>query len=76
MEDPRYTPRKHDENRLTRTYRLTPDLVRRIDQLAAELECWPSPLVDLLLAAALDELDAGQLHVNRTPIMYDISLTR
>ena len=58
------------ERIITRTYRLNEATVRRLERLAKQQEAWPSPLLDLLLNRALDEIEAGRWPLNKTPVKY------
>lgn len=55
-----------------RTYRLQPATIRRIDALAAAVNLYQSALVDALLTAALDDVDAGRLAVRTRPVKFDL----
>ena len=53
-----------------RTYRLDASTVERIEQLCNELQAYPSPLIDMLLQRALDEIEAGRWTFNQVPVKY------
>jgi hypothetical protein len=55
-----------------RTYRLAPATIRRLDDLAAEVNIYQSTLVDALLSRALDDLDAGRLVIQTRPVKYEL----
>lgn len=57
---------------VSRTYLLKPDTAQRINKLADQLGSYTSPLVDLLLTRALDEIEAGQWELQRQPVKYSI----
>ena len=57
---------------VSRTYLLQPETAERIAQLAAELQSYSSPLADLLLTRALDEIAAGRWELGRQPIKFYI----
>lgn len=65
-----------ERNTTTRTYRLDKDVVRRLEALAAQQEAWPSPLVSLLLARALDEIERGAWKLNKTPVKFKATWQR
>ena len=60
------------EHRVSRTYQLEPDTAQRIQELAVRLGSYTSPLVDLLLRRALDEVEAGRWELQREPVKYNI----
>lgn len=59
-----------------RTYLLTPDLIERINALAAARQVNVSELVRYLLAYALDAVDAGALPIVTRPIRWTIDRGR
>ena len=59
-----------NEQIITRTYRLRKKTVDRLEQLAKKQQAWPSPLIDLLLNRALDEIEAGHWALNKTPVKF------
>lgn len=58
------------DNKVTRTYRLDPQTVERIDELAAQLQCHQSPLIDMLLQRALEQVESGHWIARKEPIKY------
>jgi hypothetical protein len=54
----------------TRTYTFLSEDLRRLDALAARLECFPGPVVQMILSRGLDEIEAGNWQVKRTPVMF------
>lgn len=61
----RWEQEKH--GRISRTYRLSRPLARRINARAKALHLWPSDLVRFLLADGLDRLEAGELTIPTQP---------
>lgn len=57
---------------IARTYQLRSDTVQELDELAAKLEIWQSPLVEVLLSIALEEVAAGRLIVRRRVVKYEV----
>lgn len=55
-----------------RTYRLRPQTVHAIDDLAAQAELYQSEIVDTLLDYALAEIAAGRLRLRRRPIAWQV----
>ena len=50
-----------------RTYKLTPELICRLNATCSELRVYPSELVRFLLSRALDQIEAGDLQVPTKP---------
>ena len=50
-----------------RTYKLTAELIERLNATAAGLKVYPSDLVRFLLATGLDQVDAGDLEIPTMP---------
>ena len=64
---------KTDYDGLTaRTYRLRPDTVAHIDEIAGVMGVAQSRLLDYLLRLALAEVEAGRWQVRRRPASYAI----
>ena len=61
-----------DKDTVTRTYRLSYTTATRLKRLATEHQVYDSSLVDLLLAHALDAVDAGRLILRRRPVAWVI----
>lgn len=57
---------------ITRTYRISRSTAQQIDRVAVGLGCWPSPLVELLLRRALEEVETGRWPLHKEPIKYRI----
>ena len=51
----------------TRTYRLTPQTIDRLDRLAKETGVWQSQLVDGLLDMGLDYVEMGRWEIGTRP---------
>jgi hypothetical protein len=62
--------------RIYRTYRLDISVTDRIQRLADDLNVRHSQLVELLLAAAFDEIDAGRWPIHAEPVLYRPVWTR
>jgi len=60
-----------EKNKVVRTYRLSKSTLERLEALAEQQAAWPSPLVDLLLQRALDEIEVGCWTLQRTPTRYE-----
>lgn len=58
------------EHKVTRTYRLEQKTVEKIDRLATQLQCHQSPLIDMLLQRALEQVEAGNWVARQEPIKY------
>lgn len=58
------------DQKIARTYRLEPETVERLKALAEQLQAFDSPLVDLLLSRALDEVEAGRWPLRKEPVKY------
>jgi hypothetical protein len=58
--------------RVARTYRLDPETARRIEALTTRLDAYASPLVDMLLTRALDEVEAGRWALERRPVKFTV----
>jgi len=58
------------DNKLARTYRLEPATVRRLKTLAEQVQAFESPLVDMLLQRALEEVEAGRWPLRKEPVKY------
>lgn len=52
---------------IARTYKLSPELVKRLNAKAGELRIFPSDLVRFLLDKGLDQVDAGELVISTRP---------
>ena len=50
-----------------RTYKLTPELICRLNTACTDLRVYPSELVRFLLCHALDQIEAGDLKVPTRP---------
>jgi hypothetical protein len=59
-----------------RTYLLTPDLIARLNALAAARQVNVSELVRYLLAYALDAVEGGALRIATRPIRWAIDRGR
>lgn len=57
---------------ISRTYRLRPATVQRIDALSAALNLYQSTLIDALLTDALDAIDAGRLKIHTRPVKFEL----
>ncbi|MCB0143200.1 MAG: hypothetical protein KDE50_25095 [Caldilineaceae bacterium] len=58
--------------KITRTYRLDASTVERIERLCNELQAFPSPLIDMILQRALDEVEAGRWAFGQVPVKFKI----
>lgn len=56
--------------KLARTYRISKETLQRLEQLVTKHQTYPSPLVDMLLQRALDEVEAGNWQLHREPVKY------
>ena len=56
-----------------RTWRVSTDTASRLKEMATDLECYDSVLVDMLLQRALTAVAAGQWVITRKPVKYVIS---
>lgn len=55
-----------------RTWRVSTDTARRLKEMATELECYDSVLVDMLLQRALSAVAAGQWVITRKPYKFTL----
>lgn len=55
-----------------RTWQIDRGVSEDINRLAAELECFPSDLVNMLLSRAIDAIETGQWVVQRKPVKYSL----
>ncbi len=56
----------------SRTYRLEPALAARLDDICWRRLVYSSHLVEFLLTAALDQVDAGTLEIPLQPVVCGI----
>jgi hypothetical protein len=61
------------EDKINRTYQLTPALIERLGETADRLGLWPSELVAALLRHALDDLEAGCWAPRLRPLWYTVA---
>lgn len=57
-------------DKIARTYQLNRETVEQIDKLAAQLQCHQSPLIDMLLQRALEQVESGKWVARKEPIKY------
>lgn len=60
----------YDHSKLARTYRIDKATAQRLKALAEQLQAFESPLVDMLLQRALDEVEAGRWPLRKEPVKY------
>ena len=60
----------HDS--VQRTWNVDRATAERLNVLAAELECFPSDLVDLLLQRGLAAIESGEWPLQRVPVKYEV----
>lgn len=60
------------DKKITRTYRLDAFTVERIERLCSEQQAYPSPLIDMILRRALDEIEAGHWAFGKVPVKFKI----
>ena len=60
------------DKKITRTYRLDASTVERIERLCNEQQAYPSPLINMLLQRALDEIEAGRWAFGKVPVKFKI----
>lgn len=63
-------PNHPHKDSTARTWQVDRSTSDDINRLAAELECYPSDLVNMLLARAIKALESGQWSIDRLPIKY------
>lgn len=57
-------------NRVSRTYKFDDQLIDRLTAQARRLHVFPGPLLELLIARALDEIEAGRWRVDARPVAF------
>ena len=57
---------------VTRTWSIERSTAEKINDLATELECFPSDLVDLLLTRGLAAIESGEWPLQRVPVKFRI----
>ena len=60
----------HDS--VQRTWNVDRATAERLNVLAAEMECFPSDLVDLLLTSGLAAIESGEWPLQRVPVKYEV----
>ena len=60
------------EPHCVRTWSVTEATAARIKQLALEIECWDSHLVEMILQRGLDAIEAGQWPLRKVPVKFEI----
>ena len=60
----------YDHDKVARTYRIDRKTARRIKALSAQLQSFESPLIDMLLQRALDEVEAGRWPLHQEPVKF------
>lgn len=60
----------YDHDKVARTYRISKATAARLKALAETLEAFESPLVEMLLQRALDEVEAGRWPLRKRPVKY------
>ena len=60
----------HDS--VQRTWNVDRATAERLNDLAAEMECFPSDLVDLLLQRGLAAIESGEWPLQRVPVKYEV----
>ena len=60
----------HDS--VQRTWNVDRATAERLNDLAAEMECFPSDLVDLLLTRGLAAIESGEWPLQRVPVKYEV----
>lgn len=59
-----------DHDKIARTYRIDKETAQQLKTLAEQLQAFESPLVDLLLRRALNEIEAGRWELRKEPVKY------
>lgn len=65
------TPQVHKDS-CARTWQIDRETSTDINRLADQLECFPSDLVNFLLARALSAVENGEWAIERRPYRYTI----
>lgn len=60
----------YDHDKVARTYRIEKTTAQRIKTLADQLQAFESPLVDMLMQRALDEVEAGRWPLRKEPVKF------
>lgn len=60
----------YDNTKVSRTYQIDKQTARRLAALADQLGAYYSPLADMLLSRALDEVDAGNWTLSQEPVKF------
>ena len=60
----------HDS--VQRTWNVDRATAERLNVLAAEMECFPSDLVNLLLQRGLAAIESGEWPLQRVPVKYEV----
>lgn len=61
-------------SRKNRTYQLPIELINLVQSTAQRLQVYPSHLVQTLLEQSLNDIEAGRLVVEKTPIAYRLRI--
>jgi len=61
-------------SRKNRTFQLPIELINRVQSTAQQLQVYPSHLVETLIERSLNDIEAGRLVVEKTPIAYRLSI--
>ena len=60
----------HDS--VQRTWNVDRATAERLNDLAAEMQCFPSDLVNLLLQRGLAAIESGEWPLQRVPVKYEV----
>lgn len=60
----------YNHTKIARTYRIDKTTAKRLKALAEQMQSFESPLVDLLLQRALDEIEAGHWPLFKEPVKF------
>ena len=55
-----------------RTWNVDRATAERLNDLAAEMQCFPSDLVNLLLQRGLAAIESGEWPLQRVPVKYEV----
>lgn len=56
--------------KMSRTYKLSSETIRRLEAQAQRLDVFPGPLVGLLLERALGEIESGRWPIATRPVTF------